>query len=44
MPTTGGGINGVGWEFSPEYCKRTTPTNVYLKQALLGENEKIVLK
>ena len=32
VPTTGGGINGVGWEFSPEYHKRKTPANVYLNR------------
>ena len=31
-PTTGEGINGVGWEFSPEYHKGKTPTNVYLNR------------
>ena len=32
VPTTGGGINGVGWEFSPEYHKRKAPANVYLNR------------
>ena len=32
VPTTGGGINGVGWEFSPEYHKSKTPTSVYLNR------------
>ena len=32
VPTTGGGINEVGWEFSPEYHNRKTPTNVYLNR------------
>ena len=31
-PTTGEGINGVGWEFSPEYHKRKTQKNVYLNR------------
>ena len=44
VPTTGGNIDGVGWEFSPEYHKRKTQANVYLKQALFEENEQIMLK
>ena len=32
VPTTGRGINGVGWEFSPEYHKRKAPTKVYLNK------------
>ena len=28
VPTTGRGINGVGWEVSPEHHKRKTPTKV----------------
>ena len=32
VSTPGGNINGVGWEFSPEYHKRKTQTNVYLNR------------
>ena len=30
VPTTGGGTNGVGWEFSPEHHERKTSANIYL--------------
>ena len=32
MPTTAGGINGIGWELSPEYQKRKTSTDMYLNR------------
>ena len=32
VPTTAGGINGIGWELSPEYQKRKTSADMYLNR------------
>ena len=41
VPTTGGNIDGVGWEFSPEYHKRKTQANVYLNRHYLKKMNKL---